>query len=195
MTGSPEWSMSNLAARQINQARKRLRLTREELAERCATLGHAELTYSSLTNIESGRPDSKGRRRRRLTIDELVVLALALQIPPVQLLFPAHEMESVEVLPERSVSAWDAVRWFSGESQLPNAPDYGAGGYSREFVMLGLLRRHDELVRRWNSYDEENMRLSMLGAIRAIRLEMRGHGMILPKLPSYLHILERSCDS
>ncbi len=57
-----------------------------DLAARCAELGHEELTENVIENIESGRRDKGGRRRRSVTVDELRVLADALGFSPVDVL-------------------------------------------------------------------------------------------------------------
>jgi hypothetical protein len=57
-----------------------------ELAARCAELGAGHLTENVIENIESGRRDKQGRRRRDVTVDELLTLAVALNVAPVHLL-------------------------------------------------------------------------------------------------------------
>ena len=46
-----------------------------------------------------------------------MVLAAALEVPPVELLFPDLPDGEVEALPGRVTTSWQAVQWFSGESQ------------------------------------------------------------------------------
>ncbi|MEV6986538.1 hypothetical protein AB0M95_35515 [Sphaerisporangium sp. NPDC051017] len=89
--------MSDVVADQIRKHRSRLGLTREDLAAECAKLGADQLTFAALTNIETGRRDASGRRRRDVTIDELEVIAHALAVPMLLLVFPLGELDLVPV--------------------------------------------------------------------------------------------------
>ena len=55
----------------------------------CAATGSLQLSESVIANIESGRPDEYGRRRKEVTVDEAVGLARALDVPLIHLL-PVH---------------------------------------------------------------------------------------------------------
>jgi transcriptional regulator with XRE-family HTH domain len=198
-------TLNEQLAGRVRELRMQRGWSHEQLAVALKAVG-IPWTRQVVAKLENGR-------RQTLTLEELHGLALVLDVPPLALLYPVGQNMTVEVLPGRTVDAWEAVRWFSGESQLPNAPDYGAGGYSREFVKFRLLRRHDELVRLWDfhgqeesewvrfsqklrlpievvtaKYEWENERL--MSAIQATREEMRGHGMTPPKLPLGLLLLE-----
>lgn len=74
-----------MAAR-IREARKARGWLAADLAARCADAGHPELTENVLENIESGRRDKTGRRRRAVTVDELRVLADVLGFSPADVL-------------------------------------------------------------------------------------------------------------
>jgi transcriptional regulator with XRE-family HTH domain len=82
MTETP----SDAVARQIQQIRKRRSWSAKRLAQECAGAGAEHLTESVIANIESGRRDQHGRRRRDVTVDELVSLAQVLKVPVLQLL-------------------------------------------------------------------------------------------------------------
>jgi hypothetical protein len=77
-----------------------------------------ELTAAALTNIESGRR-TDGVRRRTITVDELAVIAQALDIPPVALLVPYPEKEAFEPLPGTTVFSYLALDWFAGRDRIP----------------------------------------------------------------------------
>jgi hypothetical protein len=55
-----------------------------------------------------------GHRGDVLSVAELLVLAAALNIPPVVLLYPGPYHREVEVLPGLMVSEFDAAQWISG---------------------------------------------------------------------------------
>lgn len=102
----------------VKEHRLRLGLTREQLAERCAELG-ANITASVLVNIESGRPDKQtGARRRDVTVDEWLILAFALDVPPLALLLKGLPDKPVlDLTPDLEVGPYgfDAINWITGE--------------------------------------------------------------------------------
>jgi transcriptional regulator with XRE-family HTH domain len=106
--------LSDVVGERIMTWRKRRGLNRETLAERCAALG-MNLTAESFTNIESGRR-KEGVRRRTITVDELMVIALALDVPPLVLLVPYPDQDTVELSPGRTLPVYEAVEWISGEA-------------------------------------------------------------------------------
>lgn len=79
-------TLSDAVAARVRGARHARRWQASDLAERCAELGHPELTTAVIQNIENGRRDKDGRRRRYITVDELHALADALGCSPVELL-------------------------------------------------------------------------------------------------------------
>ncbi|MFD7020051.1 hypothetical protein [Streptomyces sp. NPDC059928] len=108
--------LSDLVADQIRMHRTRLGLNREQLAEECARLGARELTYAAITNIETGRRDKAGKRRREVTIDELMTFGYALGVPPLLLALPLGSADRVP-----SPARWGGLhphyawRWVTGE--------------------------------------------------------------------------------
>ncbi|MFE2595934.1 helix-turn-helix domain-containing protein [Streptomyces sp. NPDC059396] len=123
-----------LVAQAIREARKGAGLTMGEVAQGCADRGLAEITEHSLKNLELGRKAS-------ITVADFVVLADVLGVPPVTLLFPLGTSATVEVLPGREVSTWDALAWFTGETPLDTP---AAEGTARD--VLELFRQHGDLV-------------------------------------------------
>jgi hypothetical protein len=100
-------------------------MRRVDLAERCSALGWPSLTHVNLGYIETGRPDPEGVRRREVTADEIVILAAALGVPPIDLVIPTGHAATVELIPGRHFSIDAARRWFDGtegiEGTLPEA--------------------------------------------------------------------------
>ncbi|WP_416484292.1 helix-turn-helix domain-containing protein [Streptomyces sp. CL12] len=121
-------------AQAIREARKTAGLTMGEVAQGCAERGLAEITEHSLKNLELGRKSS-------LTIADFIVLADVLGVPPVLLLFPVGTSPTVEVLPGRTTSTWDALVWFTGETPLDEP---AAEGTARD--VLERFRQHGDLV-------------------------------------------------
>jgi len=102
--------------------RKRLEMSAAQLAQRCAQIGAPELTESTIANIETGRKHkSTGRRRRHVTVDELLAFAAALDVAPIHLLTSpdASEDDAYQVTPSVSVSTDKARGWIRGFWTLP----------------------------------------------------------------------------
>lgn len=112
---------SDVVAKRVREIRRKHGLTVAQLAQRCAELGMPELTSQAIYNLEAGRKDRQGRRRRAVTVDELLALAAVLDVAPVWLLVPADDddKEPYQVTPTRAELA-DVVRnWVRGDRPLP----------------------------------------------------------------------------
>ncbi|GAA2791491.1 hypothetical protein GCM10010470_27900 [Saccharopolyspora taberi] len=105
---------------QVQRHRRRHQWTRKQLAEECQRLGDPDLTFAAITSIETGRRDETGRRRRDVTVDELAVLARALDVPPALLLFPIDSEEEVTWSPDARTNPWSAIQWLSGAKPAPD---------------------------------------------------------------------------
>lgn len=105
------WAESQAAA--VAAAIRTLRGKRSAqwLSDRTAELGH-EVTRSVITDLENGR-------RKYVSTSEAVVLAAALSVPPIALLFPPPYSGDTDVvidlLPDFPCPKIDAIQWFSGE--------------------------------------------------------------------------------
>jgi hypothetical protein len=83
----------------------------KDLASRCRNLGAADLTANVLTNIEV--------RRRDVSADELLVIALALDVAPAHLLTPAPGDEvRLAVTADVVADPQTAALWVRGEAAL-----------------------------------------------------------------------------
>jgi transcriptional regulator with XRE-family HTH domain len=117
--GPMPMTVSDVIAARVRAFRKLRQLSVEQLAERCKALGAPELTPASLTNVE--RPAADGNRtrpRRAVQVPELLVLAQALHVPALALILP-DAGETVEILPGRAVTPWEAREWLIGSAPLP----------------------------------------------------------------------------
>lgn len=204
------WAVAFTArvAQAIRQARRAAGLTMAEVAQGCADRGLPEITEHSLKNLELGRKSS-------VTVADLVVLADVLAVPPVTLLFPLGTSPTVEVLPGREVSTWDALAWFTGET-LTDEP--AAEGTPRD--VLDRFRQHGDLVaaatssyalarerRRAASTTLDRTRRATLlqraegyeehafedaQELRTYRQRMRQRGLTPPALPGELAFVDQS---
>jgi transcriptional regulator with XRE-family HTH domain len=103
----PPGTLSDVVARRIQETRKRRDMNTAKLAEACAKVGFPQLTASVIANIESGRRDKQGRRRRAVTVDEAYVFAEALGVGVTMLLPPPSG---------RSEAAWQMLDWLDEQA-------------------------------------------------------------------------------
>lgn len=128
---------SDVIAAQVRRHRNRLGLNREQLAEECARLGADDLTYAALTNIETGRKGRDGKRRREVTVDELLVLGLALAVPPLLLTLPLGSEQAVPTAPNRDHrNPYTVWKWWTGE-ETPTLGGPLDGRYFPEVQPIG----------------------------------------------------------
>ena len=151
---------SDLAGQRIREIRQRRGWTARELADECAKVGASHITATVITNLETRR-----RLTRQITLDELLVLAHVLQVPPLLLFVPLDDAEVLEVAPGVELGALDAAAWvadddvllsqFVGERhRVPTRNEDGA--IRREAARpLTLVRELRMLDRRIKSYDKE----------------------------------------
>lgn len=121
------------------------------LIGRCAELG-MPLDRSVIAKLERGT-------RQSLTVAELLVLARALNVPPLLLALPIGTEAQTEVLPGVSVDTWQAAQWFTGHDAFPadvaaiDGDDWSDGSDVEQWrqgaVPVILWRQHAELVERW----------------------------------------------
>ncbi|MEW2066613.1 helix-turn-helix transcriptional regulator [Streptomyces sp. NPDC007346] len=119
----PDWAqrVSRAIGREVRRHRRERGMSAQQLSDACAELG-GDLPRTVISNIENGR-------RSNLSVADTTLLAAALGVPPVALVYPVGYEDEVEHLPGQTVSPLQAADWWNGEP----APDDGA---------LALLRRH-----------------------------------------------------
>jgi transcriptional regulator with XRE-family HTH domain len=118
--------------------RRRGEHTVQWLSDRTADYG-LRISRSRISDLE------RGDRGGLLGVAELLVLAAALDVPPILLLFPGVPGEPVEMLPGRVVESWDAARWFTGEEPSPvEDPDHIPPGSTQVLRQLRALADVDQ---------------------------------------------------
>lgn len=109
-------SVNGPIGKQVGEAlareRNARRLTTAGLAEEVDGLGVA-MTASTVTKIE--------KQDRRVTVDELIAFAVALDVSPVTLLLPTKRTESVQITEELAAPWEQTWRWAHGEVALPGS--------------------------------------------------------------------------
>jgi hypothetical protein len=109
---------SAVVAARMRDARRRSGMSVPELAARCAAAGCPELTAASIHNLESRRP-SAARAARPVNVDQLLCLAFALSVAPVNLLVPLDDDEPYQITPGVHERAGIARQWIRGHHPLP----------------------------------------------------------------------------
>jgi transcriptional regulator with XRE-family HTH domain len=111
---------SDVVGARVREIRKRQGLTVDALAQRCAWSGLPHLTPNALYLIEGGgRGKSTKRSRRRVSVEELLGLSVALAVPPVALLLPEEAGAEFAVTPNVAAFAEVAFHWAIGIQALP----------------------------------------------------------------------------
>jgi transcriptional regulator with XRE-family HTH domain len=122
---------SDILAERVRQVRKRRGMTVPALAARCAERGAPQLTAQAIYKIE-GQRESSTRPPRRLTVDELIALALALNAPPLYLLIPPDDPdEPYPLTATLAMSRANVADWFVGKG--PIMPPLPLVGDTRQF--------------------------------------------------------------
>jgi transcriptional regulator with XRE-family HTH domain len=194
------WSVRQAAGigRRVARRRAQLRLSTQEVADRCAALGMDSLTRQVLSRLEHGRRES-------VSTAELAVIAAALRTAPVLLLYPIGLGEQAEYLPGRFAPPFDAARWWGDEADLSDDGDIvgiarrSAAMLFRDHVLvlgelspdateaayLAARRRQGEQLA-----DKERLMMLSIVALREIREGIRQLGLEPPELPFDLKWLD-----
>lgn len=199
----PQWPgrLARAVAAEVRRHRDAQGLSAQQLADRCADLG-MPIGRSVLANFESGR-------RPSISLPELLVLAKALGVPPITLLFPIGREETAEPLPDHPVPTWLALGWFTGENPLPKPGGDGVspadgGEWQEDRAGVISYRWHKEYVARWHRDREAAARATTDAArkvlmeqaaqietpLHAERKRLREKGLQLPELPAELQHID-----
>lgn len=192
-------SLGDVIADRIRHYRLERGLSVRQLADACRQIcedeegnqrpGAPVITQATLANIERGQRESKRSRREPLAI-ELPVIARALDVSPVLLLFRVGDAFADEVLPGVPADPFDAAQWFTGERPFPrDEPSFEANRrWEERNAPMVYMRAHRELVNRWLRAGAENEdptteRREVEEALRQVRTRLRHRRLALPRLP------------
>lgn len=158
-------AVGDIVAQQIRRYRLEKGWSIRELADACAKSGATQLTQSSLANIERGVTEAAQRKGREVSVGELVILAVALGVPPLSLLLPIADdnqrvgAATIAVTPTLDASWYRLAGWLRAQwllSSESKAIQSGTGWMVRGF--FDAMDRYDQactdeadLHRRWIS--------------------------------------------
>lgn len=183
---------------QIGRFRKARGLTAAQLAERCTELG-LPISRSKIANMENGRARQEG-----ISVAEVSIIAAALDVPPILLIYPVGREETTEVLPSQEVPSWSAAQWFSAENPLPtkvngeyvvSSDAYDA--WQPAAAPVAYHQEQDKLVRAWNWQSNEPSFNEVISDVEkeigVLRRSMRRAGIRPGDLPNNLrHVDEEA---
>jgi transcriptional regulator with XRE-family HTH domain len=111
--GAKSWELelSERVGRAVQMRRKALKMTAQQLAEKTRELGYP-VSRVAISKIEGNL------RAGKLDVAELLVLAVALEIPPALLLLPTFPNGAVELLPGLNASTFKARKWICGDAPI-----------------------------------------------------------------------------
>lgn len=137
MTSKRDWDewerrFIDQVAEGIREARAEAGLSQRALAER------ASLSQGAINNLESGT----ARVKQAPSVAVLIRIAVALGVPPVQLLYPDLPAGRAEVWPSVECSSIDALQWFSGEVRVQ---DIARTGEKSDNTRVALSREYRTL--------------------------------------------------
>jgi transcriptional regulator with XRE-family HTH domain len=96
--------------RRVREARDALGWTQQQLADRLREIGR-ETDRATVARVEQGKTLA--------ALDMVIAIAAALHVPPVHLLVPLSEEETVAITPKLTVDAPAARAWIRGVGLLP----------------------------------------------------------------------------
>ncbi|CAN5829695.1 hypothetical protein BH23ACT2_BH23ACT2_07340 [soil metagenome] len=139
--------MHRVLADRVKEHRKGRGWSQQRLAEEMAGLGYP-IDRVTLSKLEAGNT-----RAENASMQEVLVLAAALDVPPALLFLPLGEGLDVRITPAVQIGAEMAFAWWCGEEQfVVRAPD-GAnvarrldGYWARAAEPIRLLREHERLT-------------------------------------------------
>ncbi|MFI7632435.1 helix-turn-helix domain-containing protein [Microbispora rosea] len=153
MEQDQDWAarMAADVGRRIGKIRRQQQMTAQALSDQCAALG-LPMDRSVIAKLERGL-------RQSITVPELLVIAQALDVPPLRLMLPIGESQDTELLPGLVTDTAWAAKWITGESSMPLGTDgldrdarlARIGRWVKGRAPVKLWRRHDELTRRWRT--------------------------------------------
>lgn len=121
MTSTDGTYASDFAGRRIREARTRRGWNLAELAGRCAALGATHLTRAVVGDIERRPRNARYPHGRQITVEELLIFAAALAVPPAWLIAPLGRGDVLAIGDGASKGPATALPWLTGDAETPAA--------------------------------------------------------------------------
>ena len=172
VTQSDDWParVARQVAREVRRYREmqRPKMSTQKLADCTAELG-MPIPRSVLANLESGRRDT-------VSVAEVLILAAALNVAPIELICPVGFDKQTEMLPGRETDPLRAMHWFTGQLKLElrEAATMLRQPGTAEQTSAYLAEYHDELINRLRVQEAEAARAAADAAAAHAALEKAG---------------------
>jgi transcriptional regulator with XRE-family HTH domain len=138
------------------------------LAEKCQAAG-LKWERDVVANLESGR-------RTSVTLDELLILALVLNVPPILLVTPLGTKDEQQVAPGVSATPWDVYRWFLGEIADPRGDEFATAEaktkWSKAREPIRLYQKFYEGIEHVRRMPPDDPASRYTGALHAIQVAL-----------------------
>lgn len=186
----PDWSarLALSVAREVRRHRQAKGMSAQQLSDRCAAIG-MPIQRSVLANLESGR-------RTTVTIAEIIILAAALEVPALALVFPAGYEKTFEGLPGKSGGTYEWAFWFTGEEALPYEE---SEDIEKELLAHPLNRARQigrELIRHVDAFERYTERMARsLEEIRAFNRDSELYRHAVDELERLVEEREQQLDA
>lgn len=184
-----------IVAERVRKLRSQAELNQAELADEMAKRG-VPWKRATVVNLEKRASGSRGAGggRDSISVQELLTLAVVLDVPPVMLLADPRHVDEVPVTDNLTVSAWEALLWMTGsgrigKSELNNFSKASwliHSGLELERALAVLRMRESvfdpgdpDQIARAQERDDARHRQA-LGTIRTCVLRIRNAGAPLP---------------
>jgi transcriptional regulator with XRE-family HTH domain len=183
VTQAADETPTKTVATRVRQYRTERGWSARVLAEKCQEAG-LKWERDVVANLESGR-------RTTVTLDELLILALVLNVPPILLMTPLGTQDEQQVTPQVRAAPWDVYRWFMGEIVDPRGD-----GFATPEVMSNWSKAHEPIrlyhkfyktlddLRHTPDDDATSGRVAVLVAtlaVNEVRDEMARAGVLAPQ--------------
>ena len=175
--------ITRVLAAQVARLRKAAGWSQAQLAERVAK-HRPGWTRSSVTKLENGLRES-------ISVGDLVALALAFDVPPVMLLADPRSVDEVPLAKGVTVSAWDALLWFTGDAlagrDLPG--NRTVGPYEDAAAVIRAARELPSAIREvlWYVHPNDPDNAAQVEAVR--KHNDRRHREALQTIATGVHLL------
>jgi transcriptional regulator with XRE-family HTH domain len=198
VTQSADETPTKTVATRVRQYRTDRGWSARVLAEKCQEAG-LKWERDVVANLESGR-------RTSVTLDELLILALVLNVPPILLVTPLGAKDEQQVAPDVWAKPWDVYRWFLGEIADPRGDEFATpevkSNWSEAREPIRLYQKIYDRIDHLRSMPPDDLTSRYGGGLHAIQVaievqeEMARAGVRAPNIKGELekhfaHLSER----
>lgn len=188
MTQPADETPTQTFAARVRQYRTDRGWSARVLAEKCQEAG-LKWERDVVANLESGR-------RTSVTLDELLILALVLNVPPILLVTPLGTKDEQQVAPNVRATPWDVYRWFLGEIADPRGDEFATAevksNWSKAHEPIRLYQKFYKGIDDVQRMPTDDQFSRYAGALHAIQValevqeEMARAGVLAPTISEEL---------